>query len=78
MKEATKNRPITWVPKARWVVNDDRKIWTSSGITAGIDMAKAFLAYLTIEEYANEMAKNLEWTACEEGDDEFAAVHGLV
>lgn len=37
--EATKKHNITWVPKARWVVDDDkpgdRKYWTSSGVTAG-------------------------------------------
>ena len=77
-KEATKDRPITWVPKARWVANDDKKIWTSSGVTAGLDMAKAFLAHLTTEDYANEMANIIELRPCEEGDDEFAAVYGLV
>lgn len=35
LQEATKDMGITWVPKARWVVNDDNKIWTSSGVTAG-------------------------------------------
>jgi len=76
--EATKDRPITWVPKARWVANDDKKIWTSSGVTAGLDMAKAFIAYLTTEDYANEMASIIELRTCEEGDDPFAAVYGLV
>ncbi|KAH8927761.1 class I glutamine amidotransferase-like protein [Atractiella rhizophila] len=30
---------IEWVPKARWVV--DGNIWTSSGVTAGMDMIHA-------------------------------------
>jgi putative intracellular protease/amidase len=32
-QESTRDLPITWVPKARWVV--DGNIWTSSGVTAG-------------------------------------------
>ncbi|THU76292.1 class I glutamine amidotransferase-like protein, partial [Dendrothele bispora CBS 962.96] len=35
IQEYTKDLNITWVPKARWVVTDDKKIWMSSGITAG-------------------------------------------
>ena len=31
--DETRELGITWVPKARWVV--DGKIWTSSGVTAG-------------------------------------------
>ncbi|KAK1234152.1 hypothetical protein PQX77_002649 [Marasmius sp. AFHP31] len=33
--EDTKEFNVEWVPKARWVVNDDMHIWTSSGVTAG-------------------------------------------
>lgn len=32
--EDTKDRNITWIPKARYVV--DGKYWTSSGVTAGV------------------------------------------
>jgi putative intracellular protease/amidase len=35
---------ITWVPSARWV--QDGKIWTSSGVQAGMDMMWAFLAHI--------------------------------
>ncbi|KAK3322897.1 class I glutamine amidotransferase-like protein [Apodospora peruviana] len=35
---------VTWVPTARWVV--DGNIWTSSGVSAGMDMAYAFLSHL--------------------------------
>ncbi|KAM5354638.1 hypothetical protein ACJ41O_001285 [Fusarium nematophilum] len=41
---------VKWVKEARWVV--DGNIWTSSGITAGIDMTYAFIA----EQYGQEMA----------------------
>ena len=39
---------INWVPSARWVV--DGKIWTSSGVAAGMDMMYAFLKHLYGEE----------------------------
>ncbi|KAK3365120.1 class I glutamine amidotransferase-like protein [Lasiosphaeria ovina] len=35
---------VTWVPSARWVV--DGNIWTSSGVSAGIDMAYAFMSHV--------------------------------
>ncbi|KAH5073249.1 hypothetical protein HBI73_186180 [Parastagonospora nodorum] len=37
-----KHPAVQWVPKARWVV--DGNIWTSSGISAGIDLAFAWIA----------------------------------
>ncbi|KAG8777862.1 hypothetical protein FRC20_004038 [Serendipita sp. 405] len=35
---------VKWVPCARWVV--DGNIWTSSGVTAGMDMINAFVSKL--------------------------------
>ncbi|KAL2127810.1 hypothetical protein VTI74DRAFT_10151 [Chaetomium olivicolor] len=35
---------VKWVPSARWT--QDGKIWTSSGVAAGIDMMYAFLKHL--------------------------------
>ncbi|KAH6634699.1 class I glutamine amidotransferase-like protein [Chaetomium sp. MPI-SDFR-AT-0129] len=34
---------VTWVPTARWVV--DGNVWTSSGVSAGLDMVYAFLRH---------------------------------
>ncbi|GAB1313344.1 DJ-1/PfpI domain-containing protein [Madurella fahalii] len=40
--ETVKKGPnVKWVSPARWV--DDGKVWSSSGVTAGIDLAFAFL-----------------------------------
>lgn len=36
IQEDTKEFNVEWVPKARWVVNDDMHIWTASGVTAGM------------------------------------------
>ncbi|KAI0011863.1 class I glutamine amidotransferase-like protein [Xylariaceae sp. FL0662B] len=44
---------VQWVRRARWVV--DGNIWTSSGVTAGMDMMYAFVA----EQYGEHVAKEL-------------------
>lgn len=36
--EDTKDHNISWVPKARYVV--DGKFWTSSGVTAGVFLSR--------------------------------------
>lgn len=51
---ATSQGPaVNWVRQARWVV--DGNIWTSSGISAGIDLMFAFVA----DQYGEEVAKRL-------------------
>ncbi|KAL0581127.1 hypothetical protein V5O48_000916 [Marasmius crinis-equi] len=76
--EDTKDLNITWVPKARWVVNDDKHIWTSSGVTAGIDLAYAFLIHLFGEPFADEVKGLVEFSTSKDSeDDEFAVYYGL-
>jgi hypothetical protein len=41
----------------RWVISD--KFWTASGVTAGIDMASAFLRYLIELQVGKEKAKEV-------------------
>ena len=67
---------VQWQPKARWVV--DGNIWTSSGVTAGGDQAVAFLRELAGDEVAQKAANVIEMSARAQGDDPFAAIHGLV
>ncbi|KAL4254233.1 Class I glutamine amidotransferase-like protein [Abortiporus biennis] len=76
IKNDTAGLPVTWVPKARWVV--DGKFWTSSGITAGMDMANAFLEFLVGSEITQKIRGIAEFSAKEEGEDEFAEFYGLV
>ncbi|KAF9070231.1 class I glutamine amidotransferase-like protein [Rhodocollybia butyracea] len=76
--ESTKDMNITWIPKARFVVNDDKKIWTSSGVTAGLDMANAFLEYLAGPEIGKELGAAIEMRFMGAEDDEFASIYGLV
>ncbi|KAJ6594235.1 class I glutamine amidotransferase-like protein [Mycena capillaripes] len=78
VQEETKDLPITWVAKARWVATEDKKIWTSSGISAGMDLAGGFLDHLVGEELGLGIRSFLELSMKAEDDDEFAAYHGLV
>jgi transcriptional regulator GlxA family with amidase domain len=49
---------VTWVRHARWVADGAR--WTSSGVTAGIDMALALVADTAGEETANLVTRVME------------------
>ncbi|GAW15480.1 hypothetical protein ANO14919_048920 [Xylariales sp. No.14919] len=50
---------VQWVREARWVV--DGNIWTSSGISAGIDLMFAFIADQYGEETAKQLAERAEY-----------------
>lgn len=67
---------ITWVPNARWVV--DGKVWTSSGVAAGMDMMWAFLGHYYGEEAANQTVNGIEYTPHADPHwDAFAVVHDV-
>lgn len=71
------NQKVEWVPKARWVV--DGNIWTSSGISAGIDLVYAWVAEVYGEETASLIADSSEYERrTEAGDDRFAERWGAV
>jgi len=74
--KSTTNKSIEWVPKARWVI--DGNIWTSSGVTAGMDMGNAFLVHIVGEDTAKAIRRSVELSAKGEDEDEFAAIFGLV
>ena len=76
IQEQTVESKIDWVPKARWVV--DGAFWSASGVSAGIDMTVAWLKHIVGEEYTREIQALVEVSSKEEGDDEWAAYHGLV
>ncbi|KAJ6587197.1 class I glutamine amidotransferase-like protein [Mycena vulgaris] len=78
VQEETKDLPITWVAKARWVATEDKKIWTGSGISAGMDLAGGFLDHLVGKELGLAMRSFIELSMKAEDDDEFAAYQGLV
>jgi len=67
---------VTWVPVARWV--DEGRVATSSGVSAGIDMALALIARLVGAEVAERVAQGMEYRwAREAGEDPFAKLYGL-
>ncbi|KAJ7130855.1 class I glutamine amidotransferase-like protein [Mycena crocata] len=78
VQEETKHLPITWVAKARWVATEDKKIWTGSGISAGMDLAGGFLDHLLGKEAGFAMRRFIELSMKAEDDDEFAGYEGLV
>ncbi|OQR87873.1 hypothetical protein ACHHYP_07956 [Achlya hypogyna] len=62
---------IQWVAHARWVV--DGKYWTSSGVTAGIDMAVAFVTHLCGPERVKPMMELIEYVpSTNDSDDPFS------
>ncbi|KAJ7165134.1 class I glutamine amidotransferase-like protein [Mycena filopes] len=69
-------KDIEWVAKARWVV--DGNVWTSSGVSAGADMALAFVEHLTNAKIARFVRGGIEIPEVTDQDDPFAAFHGLV
>ncbi|KAJ7346926.1 class I glutamine amidotransferase-like protein [Mycena albidolilacea] len=78
VQEETKHLGITWVPKARWVVTEDKKIWTGSGVSAGMDLAGGFLDHLVGPELGVAMRSFIELSVRAQDEDEFAAYHKLV
>jgi transcriptional regulator GlxA family with amidase domain len=78
IEKDTEDLPITWVPKARWVVDDHGKLWTSSGVTAGTDMANAFMDHLIGTPNAEIIRHLVELSAKSQGDDPFAEYFGLL
>jgi transcriptional regulator GlxA family with amidase domain len=68
---------VHWVKEARWV--EDGKFFTSSGVSAGMDMALAVMADLFGMEMADRIARGSEYEWHKDaGRDPFAASAGLV
>jgi putative intracellular protease/amidase len=67
---------VTWVPKARWV--EDGKFFTSSGVSAGMDMTLGLIAHLLGRETSVQIANWAEYEWHEDKDwDPFAKLNGL-
>ncbi len=68
---------VDWVKEARWV--RDGKFYTSSGVSAGMDMTLAVLADLYGMEVAENMAISCEYEWHKDANrDPFAKLAGLV
>ena len=67
---------VHWVAKARWV--KDGNVYTSSGVSAGIDMTLDFVKDIHGYEEAKRVANYIEYTWVEDSnDDPFANLYGL-
>ena len=68
---------VRWKKEARWV--EDGRFFTSSGVSAGMDMSLALIARLLGRENAEQIAiwTEYEWHS-DAAWDPFAKIHGLV
>lgn len=68
---------VHWVKEARWV--EDGRFFTSSGVSAGIDMTLALIQKMLGQEMANSIATlaEYEWQS-DAGRDPFARIYGHV
>jgi transcriptional regulator GlxA family with amidase domain len=68
---------VTWVPQARWV--EDGKFFTSSGVSAGMDMSLAVMARIFGDHAAQAIAVGTEYDWHRDPNwDPFAKLAGLV
>jgi transcriptional regulator GlxA family with amidase domain len=68
---------VNWVPKARWV--EDGKFFTSSGVSAGMDMSLAVMSKIFGEDAAEFIAVGTEYDWHKDPNwDPFAKLAGLV
>jgi transcriptional regulator GlxA family with amidase domain len=73
---AEKRPAVEWQPKARWVHDD--KYYTSSGVSAGMDMTLAFVSDLLGREKAEEVARGCEYDWHRDPTwDPFSAYHHI-
>ncbi len=64
----TQGLNVNWVRRARWVVDD--KYYTSSGVSAGMDMTLGFLQDMHGIDFAREVAHTIEFTWQENKDED--------
>jgi putative intracellular protease/amidase len=63
---------VTWLKRARWV--EDGKYFTSSGVSAGTDMALALVARIHGKPHARALADSLEYRWNDRADDDPFAI----
>jgi putative intracellular protease/amidase len=68
----TNGENVNWKYKARWVI--DKKYYTSSGISAGIDMSLGFVRDYFGEAKADEIAKIMEYEWNKNKDNDIFSV----
>jgi len=70
------NNEVDWIGHARWVV--DGSLWTTSGVSAGIDGVLAFVECIYGPEVATTVAHGMEYIRhTDPSDDPFADLHNI-
>ena len=64
----TNGKNVNWLKKSRWTVDD--KYYTSSGVSAGMDMTLGFLSDLHGIEFARQVAFQIEYNWVEDKDND--------
>ena len=73
---SSQSEKVQWQQQARWV--EDGKVFSSSGVSAGIDMALAVIAKLVSQQAAEEAAIFAEYSWQRDANcDPFASVVGV-
>ena len=73
---SSQSEKVQWQQQARWV--EDGKLFSSSGVSAGIDMALAVIAKLVSQQAAEEAANFAEYSWQSDANcDPFASVVGV-
>ena len=73
---SSQSEKVQWQQQARWV--EDGKVFSSSGVSAGIDMALAVIAKLVSQQAAEEAANFAEYSwQLDANCDPFASVAGV-
>lgn len=77
----TQGPKVDWQPQARWVADHStgKPVFTSSGVSAGMDMALAVIQHIHGEAKADQVAHWCEYRRAKNADDDpFAKANGLV
>ena len=64
----TNGANVNWIKKSRWTV--DAKYYTSSGVSAGMDMTLGFLSDLHGIAFARQVAYQIEYSWSEDKDND--------
>jgi putative intracellular protease/amidase len=64
----TTGEKVSWIKRARWTVDD--KFYTSSGVSAGMDMVLGFLSEVYDVNFAREVASQIEYSWTEDRDND--------
>jgi transcriptional regulator GlxA family with amidase domain len=69
------SKKVHWIGKARWVVSSE-KIWSTSGVSAGVDGTLHWISTVYGEDVAKGLENGAEWSRVTDPSyDEFGDIH---